>query len=208
MAWKRSRVRIPSGPPTFRMMVMSAPRLVEFLVVFAGLALQSLAACTCVSEAGGSVLDEADLVFRGKIESVRYLDPIALVPVSPGDRRKVNRPRRFVVRLRVGSAWKGSPGRTISLYHRESNGSGGDCYGFWTEIGLDLLVFASYETVVSRESEVGRYLPDWSDQVPVGRKILAPSLCAPNGKIEDSGLLLQRLGAPRTQTQPSDLKGS
>jgi hypothetical protein len=123
------------------------------------------------------------------------------VPASPGDRRKVNRPRRFVVTLRVNSVWKGSPGKTVSLYHRESNGSGGDCYGFWTEIGLDLLVFANYETVVSREPEARRHVPDWSDQVPVGRKILTLSICAPNGKIEDSGLLLQRLGEPRKQAR-------
>jgi len=181
------------------MVVMSARKLV---LLFPAVALQSLWACTCVSEADGSVLDQADLVFRGKIQSVRYLDPVKQVPVSTGNPRKVNQPRRFVVTLHVTDAWKGKPGKTISLFHRESNGFGGDCYGFWTEIGLDLLVFANYETVVSREPTVPLGMPDWSDQVRAGRKIIVPAVCAASGEIKHSGILLQRLGELRTQTQP------
>jgi len=157
------------------------------------LASRPISACSCSFLDVPSAVRQADLIFRGKLVKVEYLDPLQSVPHEIFKDRMVSVPRRFLATLEVNGVWKGKVGRTIVLHTREGSS---DCVGFWTDIGKEVLVFANQGVVTPKEPEVWRIL-EWTDKVPVGQTITSPGVCTLNDEIKDATGTLKKLGAPK-----------
>jgi hypothetical protein len=157
------------------------------------LASRPISACSCSFLDVPSAVRQADLIFRGKLVKVEYLDPLQSVPHEIFKDRMVSVPRRFLATLEVNGVWKGKVGRTIVLHTREGSS---DCVGFWTDIGKEVLVFANQGVVTPKEPEVWR-IPEWTDKVPVGQTITSPGVCTLNDEIKDATGTLKKLGAPK-----------
>lgn len=150
-------------------------------------------ACSCSFPDVRQAVRQADFVFRGRLAKVEYLDPLQSVPHVVFKDRMVSVPRRFLATLEVSGIWKGKIGRAIVLHTREG---AGDCVGFWTEIGKELLVFANEGTVTQKEPGVWR-IPDWADKVAVGQNIISPGICTISDEVKDARDTLKKLGRPK-----------
>ncbi len=152
-----------------------------------------VSACSCSFSDVPNAVRQADLVFRGKLVNVEYLDPPQSVPDAIFKDRMVSLPRRFLATLAVDGVWKGRVGRTIVLHTREG---ASDCVGFWTDVGKEVLVFANRGPVTSKEPGVWR-IPEWTDKVAVGQTIISPGVCTLNDEIKDATDTLKKLGSPK-----------
>jgi hypothetical protein len=135
-------------------------------------------------------LEKADLVFRGTLIKVEYLDwgvPHWIL------RDRIVSPRRFLATLEVRGVWKGKVRRTIVLHTREG---ASDCVGFWTDIGKDVLVFANEGVITPKEPSVLR-IPEWTDKVAVGQTIISPGVCTLSDEIKNATDTLKKLGIPK-----------
>ena len=157
------------------------------------LASRPISACSCSFPTVPRALSQADLVFRGKLVKIEYLDPPQSVPHAVFKDRMVSLPRRFLATLEVNGVWKGRVGRTIVLHTREGSS---DCVGFWTDIGKEVLVFANKGVVTPKEPDVLR-IPEWTDKVALGQTIISPGVCTLNDEIKDATDTLKKLGAPK-----------
>lgn len=155
-----------------------------------GLLAKPIAACSCSFPNVRTAVAKADLVFRGTLIKVEYLDPPKSVPNILNKDRMVDVPRRFLATLEVSGVWKGKLGQTIILHTREASS---DCVGFWTDIGKEVLVFANQGVVTPEEPGVWR-IPEWTDKVAVGQTITFPGICTFNDEIKNATAILKKLG--------------
>jgi hypothetical protein len=176
-----------------RVEVVVQLRTAVWLAVVLLLASRPISACSCSFPDVPRAVRQADLVFRGKLVKVEYLDPPQSVPHAISKDRMVSVPRRFLATLEVDGVWKGRVGRTIVLHTREGSS---DCVGFWTDIGKEVLVFANQGIVTPKKPDVWR-IPEWTDKVAVGQAITSPGVCTLNGEIKDATDTLKKLGAPK-----------
>jgi hypothetical protein len=162
-----------------------------------------LMACECSVPSVSKALKRADVVFRGTITKVDYLDPERTVPLVNG--REIKIPRRFKATLDVSRAWKGPVTQTFILHTREDGE--GDCIGFYSEIRKEVLVFGKTEPaddhfldsidLQGRRHHILSY--GWLDLVPKGELITSPppcSLTSEAGFAEQQGWF-KRLGRGR-----------
>lgn len=170
---------------------------VVWSMVIAILTVRPVYPCSCSFPDVRGAVRGADLVFRGKLVKVEFLDPPKSVPHLIFKDRTVEVPRRFLATLEVDGVWKGSIGPVIVLHTREGSG---DCVGFWTGVGKQLLVFANKVIVTPKEPGVWR-IPEWSDKVPVGETIISPGVCTLNAEIGDAKEDLRKLGRPKPPAQ-------
>jgi hypothetical protein len=157
------------------------------------LASRPVFACECGFPDVRKAVKQADFVFRGKLVKVEYLDPQQTVPHVIFKDRMVNVPRRFLATLEVNGVWKGRVGSTIVLHTREGSS---DCVGFWTDIGTEVVVFANQGVVTPEKVGVWR-IPEWTDRVAVGQKIISPGVCTLSDEIRDAVGTLGQLGPPK-----------
>ncbi len=76
-------------------------------------------------------LNEADVVFRGKVENLQYLD----------DPNKTKTEPRIIVTFSATEVWKGKADKTISLHTTHNKST---CNGFVFKAGEEYLVYAGY----------------------------------------------------------------
>jgi hypothetical protein len=164
-----------------------------YIAVASVLTAASTFACSCSFPDVPTAVRQADLVFRGTLVKVEYLDAQETRPHVVFKDRLASVPRRFLATLEVAGVWKGRVSRTIVLHTREG---ASDCVGFWTEIGKEILVFANEGVVTPKEPNVWR-IPEWTDKVSVGQRIISPGVCTLGGEIKDVTDTLRRLGRPR-----------
>jgi hypothetical protein len=167
---------------------------IALLAVFGLAAVQSCVACSCTFPSVPNAVKKADLVFRGRLVNVEYMDGIQYVAHPIAKDRKEPVPRRFLATLEVSEVWKGLVGRRIVLHTREGSS---DCVGFWTEVGKEYLVFAKVGVITPKEEGVYR-IPEWTDKLEIGRQIISPGVCTLNEQIDASTLgKLKALGHSR-----------
>lgn len=130
--------------------------------------------CTCLFPTVAEAVEHADLVFRGRIAKVEYVDSTR------------TRLRRFLATLEVTAVWKGPIGPTIVVHARQPSS---DCIGFWTDVEKEVLVFAK-RSVVTRNAY-------WADKIPVGGRIISPDVCSLSEEIRHTAATLKALGPPR-----------
>ncbi len=183
---------------------MSRTSIVEMLFITA-LASPVVYGCECRFPTVREAVEGADFVFRGTLAKIEYLDPERTVTVAR-TKREINLPRRFRATLNITRVWKGSSlTDTVVVYTREP--SGGDCRGFYTQIGTDAVFFARTEPaddhwlyLTNSEGVETKYLLDgWLDVVQKGEMIMVPiscSLTATADQAENTGLL-KKLGHGR-----------
>jgi len=137
------------------------------LVVFLGTPAFS---CTCGWATKPAADFGASVVFRGTVTDKKLLPA----------RTEMKGRRRYETTFRVDENWKGSRRRTIVIYGVDN---GTDCMGgSGFEVGKNYLVFASEQS--SQDASLkGTYLQfDWTDVLPRGTPMLAPTACAPGGE--------------------------
>lgn len=143
-------IRLRSGPcPRKRKLDTqvrrsSKPYLAALLLLLF-LVAETASACTCREQSVAEAKESADVVFAGKVESVRMVD-------SPKDREP-----RAIVGFSVKRVWKGEIPERFSLHtHLEAS----SCSGMWREqaqVGKTLLVYAfSQDTTPSPPRSVHR----------------------------------------------------
>jgi hypothetical protein len=154
-------------------------------------------ACTCSTSSVEKATKQADQVFQGKIVKINYLDAAAKVPNRIFPERLEDVPRRFVATLEVSGVWKGKVGRTIVMHERET---GPDCVGFWTEIGTEVVVFAG-EWVVTPKKESEWRIPEWTDKVPVGNRMVSKIPCGLSSELAYASQTLKKLGKPKAPSK-------
>jgi hypothetical protein len=154
---------------------------------FAGLLLFASTAlpCTCVVAINSTARTEmtySAMVFRGTVVERRTLPPHAV-----GTRG------RYAITFHVEEYWKGSPGRSVTLYGVDP---GSDCLGDGGyEVSRSYLVYAG-ERGVEDGATVGRLF--WTDIFPEGTKILMPdTACTPGGEASKVRKALRQLGRGR-----------
>jgi hypothetical protein len=151
---------------------------------------RAIHACSCSFPDVPKAVEQADLVFRGKLVKVEYVDPPQSAPHVIFKDRTVSVPRRFLATLEISGVWKGRVGRTIVLHTREGSS---DCVGFWTDVAKEVLVFANQGVVTPKEPNVWR-IPEWTDKVPAGQTIISPGVCTLNDEVKDATDTLRKLG--------------
>jgi hypothetical protein len=125
---------------------------------------------------------------------VEYIDEIQNTSSPLFKDRKIALPRRFLATLEVNAVWKGHVGPVIVFHTREGSS---DCVGFWTDVGKEYLVFANEGKVTPKEPGVFR-IPEWTDRVSVGEKIISPGVCTLSEEIESStSKTLRELGSSK-----------
>jgi hypothetical protein len=140
-----------------------------------------LMACSCSVQSVPKAVKGADVVFRGKITKVDYLDPERTVTLVNGRTSPI--PRRFQATLAVSRVWKGPVGQTFIMYTREG---GPDCIGFYSEVGKEVLVFGATELAddhfLNGVDNQGQQHHDlwygWLDLLPKGKSITSPIMCS------------------------------
>jgi hypothetical protein len=166
--------------------------------VIAFLVSQPIHACECGFPDVRKAVKDADLVFRGKLVKVEYIDPPLTAPDPIFKSRTVSIPRRFLATLEVSGVWKGRVGPTIVLHTRESSS---DCVGFWTELRTEVLVFANQGVVTPKKPDVWR-IPEWTDKVPVGQTIISPGVCTLSDEVKFAAGTLRELGPAKPPKSP------
>lgn len=155
-------------------------------------------ACSCTFPSVPDAVKKADLVFRGRLVSVQYIDEIRYVADPIANGRQVPVPRRFLATLEVSEVWKGRVGRRIVLHTREGSS---DCIGFWTEVGKEYLVFANVGSIRPKGKGVYR-IPEWTDKLEIGQQIISPGVCTLNEQIDASTVgEVKALGRSRQPNQ-------
>lgn len=76
-------------------------------------------------------LKEADIVFRGVVDNLRYLD----------DPDKIKTEPRIIVTFKVSSVWKGEAQKIITIHTTHNKDS---CNGFVFKDGEEYLVYSRY----------------------------------------------------------------
>jgi len=150
----------------------------RFLLVLAILFLPATPslACSCNTITVQQAVKAANLVFQARLVRVDYLSPITTVPNPWFKDRQEKVPRFFLATLEVSGVWKGQVGKTIVMHEREI---ADDCVGFWTDIGSEFVVFASQGVLTAAPTKDGvRRIPEWTDKVPVGTKIVSNIACS------------------------------
>ena len=169
------------------------PRMARTLVLTA-LASGSCLACSCSFPSIPNAVKKADLVFRGRLINVEFIDDLRYVagPIAKG--RQAPIPRRFLATLEVTDVWKGLVGRRIVLHTREDSS---DCVGFWTDVGKEYLIFANVGHITPKRA--GEYrIPEWTDRLAIGRQIISPGVCTLNEQIDANTVpKLKALGRSR-----------
>lgn len=132
----------------------------------------------------------ADLVFRGKITNVEYVD-FWWSFVDRLLRRPVER-SRLLVTMDVAAIWKGDLGRTVVLSQHQGFSS---CSGFWTEPGTELLIFAVRYRLAPPQPDTLE-IPSWRDRFKVGTVMTTAPPCTYNDEVRNAAETLQQLGPP------------
>jgi hypothetical protein len=170
---------------------LTGGQMVKFsaaFVIAACFSCSSLVACECGVgpvrrvPRGARVVERTGVVFRGRITKIEYLDPEEVVHYSSGEDGHV--PRRFRATLDVSRVWQGTVTQTFVLYTREEGG--GDCIGFPSEVGREMLVYGSTEPAddhfldgVDLQGQQHHTLwYGWLDLLPKGQLITSPGICS------------------------------
>ena len=116
--------------------------------------------------------------------------------------------RRFRLTLDVSRVWKGPVESRFILYARED--SGGDCGGFFTEPGMDVLVFGvntPADDVFLDGIQVNgepdhRLWFTWLDVLPKGQLITLPIACSLSAEAQSpyAKKVMKKLGRGRPPT--------
>ena len=146
--------------------------------------------CVCTRPDVATAVRQADLVFRGKLIKVTYLDP------------KGSPIRRYRLVFEVSAVWKGVTARRIVLHDSEG---ASDCGGsLKNELGTDLLIFAN-RVVVRANGPDFFSIPQWTDKIAAGATIVFPGVCTLSSEIKNAKDTLAKLGRPITIGQASRL---
>jgi hypothetical protein len=152
-----------------------------WIALFGMLWVGNCLSCLCSFPTVPNAVKKADLVFRGRLVNIEYLD-------------KGPAPRRFLATVEVSEVWKGRVAHRIVLHTREGSS---DCVGFSTEVGKEYLIFANVGRITPKEEGVFR-IPEWTDKLPVGQQIVSPGVCTLSEQIDSgSTRTLQALGRSR-----------
>jgi hypothetical protein len=140
--------------------------------------------CSCVyglHDNARTEMSYSSVVFRGTVLR-REILPLRLEMMGRG---------RYAITFQVDQFWKGSPGRSITIYGVDG---GTDCLGGGGyEVGRNYLVYVS-EVEVSDVGLEEHFLYGWTDLLPKGSKMLAPSPCVPH---DEERKALRTLGKGR-----------
>ena len=74
---------------------------------------------------------EADIIFRGKVENLRYLDAPNKTKTEP----------RIIVTFRTSEIWKGTADNTLTLHTTHNKST---CNGYIFKVGEEYLVYSHY----------------------------------------------------------------
>jgi hypothetical protein len=144
--------------------------------------------CTCVSELNSTAkteMNDVALVFQGTV--IERLTLPRRADLARG---------RYAITFRVGEYWKGSPGRTVTIYGLDD---GTDCLGGSSyALGKSYLVYAAEQdakdVVIDEKLWLG-----WSDILPGATKMLVPQPCLWQGETSTSAVrkAIRQLGKGR-----------
>lgn len=155
-----------------------------FIAAFVVVAASDAYACSCLPSTVKQEIEWSDVVFTGKVVSVRYLDP--------KDSRPGEFEPRVVVTFDVTAHWKGDVKKTAMLHTYKHKSS---CSG-WRDflVGNEYLVYASkrnadtwlgLKPVTIADVEIGtRPLAKGPDLPQAGSDILGTTVCSRTSEVD------------------------
>ena len=139
---------------------------------FIHLSANEVLACDCVSPPTDAALKNSDVVFSGRVASIKYLD----------DRQQKNPEPRTVVTFKVFRSWKGISTNSLVLHTVDNSWT---CQGYYFREGKDYLVFGSRHNAGSAKRFAPYKLPE---------KSFGVSLCGGTKSLSEATKDLEILG--------------